>query len=152
MRSYCVAQGTISSHLWCNMMEDNMRKRMYIFITESLCCRAEIDRTLYINHNKDFLKRDNSRSCRHGVAQTYQTRNHEVVGLIHSLAQWVRDLALLQLWCRPAAVALIRPLAWEPPYAVGAALKKAKKKETILQRRYTDGQKAHEKMLNITNY
>ena len=34
------------------------------------------------------------------------------------------DLALLWLWHRPAAVALIGPLAWEHPYAVGAALKK----------------------------
>ena len=34
------------------------------------------------------------------------------------------DLKLLQLWHRPAAVALIRPLAWEPPYALGAALKR----------------------------
>jgi len=33
------------------------------------------------------------------------------------------DLVLLWLWCRLAAVALIRPLAWEPPYATGAALK-----------------------------
>ena len=33
---------------------------------------------------------------------------------------------LLWLWGRPAAGALIRPLAWEPPYASGAALKKAK--------------------------
>ena len=33
------------------------------------------------------------------------------------------DLALLWLWCRPEAIALIRPLAWEPPYAEGAALK-----------------------------
>ena len=31
-----------------------------------------------------------------------------------------------ELWCRPAATALIRPLAWELPYAVGAALKKMK--------------------------
>ena len=31
---------------------------------------------------------------------------------------------LLWLWCRQAAVAPIGPLAWEPPYAVGAALKK----------------------------
>ena len=30
---------------------------------------------------------------------------------------------LLWLWCRPAAVALIGPLAWKPPYATGAALK-----------------------------
>ena len=38
------------------------------------------------------------------------------------------DLALLWLWCRPAATALIRPLAWEPPYAMGAALKRLKTK------------------------
>ena len=41
------------------------------------------------------------------------------------------DLALLWLWRRLEAVALIRPLAWEPPYAEGEALKskKAKKKK-----------------------
>ena len=39
------------------------------------------------------------------------------------------DPALLWLWCRPAATALIRPLAWEPPYAVGAAQEIAKKKK-----------------------
>ena len=31
------------------------------------------------------------------------------------------DLALLWLWYRPAAVALIPPLAWEPPYTTSAA-------------------------------
>ena len=40
-----------------------------------------------------------------------------------------KDLALLWLWHRPAAVAPIRPLAWEPPYAVGTALKKRKKEK-----------------------
>ena len=39
------------------------------------------------------------------------------------------DLALLWLWCSLAAVALIRPLAWETPYATGAALKRPKEKE-----------------------
>ena len=38
------------------------------------------------------------------------------------------DPTLLWLWQRPAATAPIRPLAWEPPYAVGAALKRKKKK------------------------
>jgi len=33
------------------------------------------------------------------------------------------DLMLLLLWRRPTAVASMRPLAWEIPYAVGAALK-----------------------------
>ena len=31
------------------------------------------------------------------------------------------DPALLWLWRRPVATAPIQPLAWEPPYAVGAA-------------------------------
>ena len=34
----------------------------------------------------------------------------------------------LWLWCRPAAVALIRPLEWELPKTAPAALKKKKKK------------------------
>ena len=33
-------------------------------------------------------------------------------------------LDLAWLWCRPEAVALNGPLAWEPPYAAGVALKK----------------------------
>ena len=43
------------------------------------------------------------------------------------------DPALLWLWYGPAATALIRPLAWEPPYAAGMALKlkKKKKKEAL---------------------
>ena len=37
------------------------------------------------------------------------------------------DLALLWLWHRPAAVAPIRLLAWEPPYAAGSGPRKGKK-------------------------
>ena len=33
------------------------------------------------------------------------------------------DLALLWLWRGLEATVLIRPLAWEPPYAAGAATK-----------------------------
>ena len=36
------------------------------------------------------------------------------------------DMAWLWLWCRPAAVTLTGPLAREPPYAAGAALKSKK--------------------------
>ena len=37
-------------------------------------------------------------------------------------------LALLWLWSRLAAVAPIRALVWEPPYAADVALKRKKKK------------------------
>jgi len=47
----------------------------------------------------------------------------------------------LWLWLTPEATAPIRPLAWEPPYAVGTALKRQKKKIKVI--------KASKKGLNI---
>ena len=74
------------------------------------------------------------------------TRNPEVACLIPGLTQWVKDPALpcmsysvghrhgsdpvlLWLWCRLAAAAPTGPLAWEPPYVTGVALKNKKKKK-----------------------
>ena len=46
------------------------------------------------------------------------------------------DPTLLWLWHRPGATAPIRPLAWEPPYAVEAALEKAKRpKKKVIRNR-----------------
>ena len=41
------------------------------------------------------------------------------------------DHMLLWLWCRPAAAALIQPLAQELLYAKGATLKKKKKENPL---------------------
>ena len=45
--------------------------------------------------------------------------------------RWGSDPAMLWLWHQPAATAPIRPLAWEPPYAVGVALKRQKKRHIL---------------------
>ena len=65
--------------------------------------------------------------------------------MIPGLAQWVGDPGvavscgvgrrrgsdprLLWLWHRLAVAALIRPLAWKPPYAAGVAPEKAKRQK-----------------------
>ena len=39
-----------------------------------------------------------------------------------------------RLWHRPAAAALIQPLAWELPYATGTAQKKTTTKKALLRK------------------
>ena len=50
-----------------------------------------------------------------------------VKDLLHCCEMWYRsDPVWLWLWRRLVATAPTGPLAWEPPYAVGAALKRQK--------------------------
>ena len=49
--------------------------------------------------------------------------------MIPGLAQWFKDLALLQLWCRSQLLLVFNPWAWEIPYALGAAVQKQKPKK-----------------------
>ena len=63
-----------------------------------------------------------------GLAVMNPASIHKDAGSIPDLAHWVKNLALPWLWLRSAAAAPIGPLAWEFPYARGAALKRPKKK------------------------
>ena len=55
--------------------------------------------------------------------------------LWHRLQTSISPLMLLWLWCRPAAIAPTRSLAWEPPYAMGSTLKRQKKERKNSHRR-----------------
>ena len=93
------------------------------------------------------IRKSNPVNSHCGSAGYELTSIHDDEGLIPGLTHCVKDQALpvscgvghicssepvllrLWLWRRPAAVAPIRPLAWEPPYAAHAALKSKKKKK-----------------------
>ena len=89
----------------------------------SICCSVALKR-----HSPP--KQNETKNTQIGVPIVEQwlmspTRNHEDFSSIPGLAQWVKDPALpseTQLGSRQ-----IRPLAWELPYAAGAALEKTKK-------------------------
>ena len=85
-------------------------------------------------------------SSRRGTAQTKPTRNNEVVISILGLLSGLRIQCCHELWgrlqmqlgshvdvavARLAAIALIRPLVWEPPYAMSVALKRQTKQKSV---------------------
>ena len=62
-------------------------------------------------------------------------------GIGHRLGS--ADPTLLWLWCRP-----IQPLAWELPYATGAAIKKPKKEKTMQLHKTMGGKRCKEEQKN----
>ena len=94
---------------------------------------------ILVSSSKTVIKINTIWSSHRGAAEMNLTRNHEVTGSIPGLVQWVKGVAmgcgsqrrlglrLLWLCCRPAVVAPIGPLGWEPPYAAGLGPEKTKK-------------------------
>ena len=62
------------------------------------------------------------------------------------------DPELLWLWYRLAAVTLIGPLAWEPPYAAGAALEKAKRQKKLSIYVFSTNEDLYKSLLYIKSY
>ena len=97
---------------------------------------------LLIKANKWYLKMMSRSSCC-GLAVMSLTCIYKDEGSIPGITQWVKDpvlpmscdvgcrqgsdLVLLWLWHGPEPIALFWFLAWELPYAAGAALKRKKK-------------------------
>ena len=82
-----------------------------------------------------YLKNSQLGSSRCGTAEMNLTSILEDMGSIPGLTQRVKDLHCHELWCKSqmrlrshvavavAAIARIRPLAWELPYATGGSKK-----------------------------
>ena len=103
-------------------------------------------------------------SSRHGTAEMNPTR-FQVRSLALFSGLWIQrygsgvavsrgvgcrcgsDPALLWLWRRLAATAQIRPLAWEPPNALGAAQEVAKRKQKQKQKK-----NKHEKVVGCSAF
>ena len=76
-------------------MEDDARKRMYIYVCNWVTlmhCRKLTEHDTPAIREKNISKIKWSSCC--GAAETNPTRNHEVVGSIPGLAPSVKDPAL----------------------------------------------------------
>ena len=101
----------------------------------SECCRCGKKK----KKKKKKGKRNRSSHC--GSVVMKPKSIHEDMGSIPGPTKWVKDPALPWALYRPAALAPICPLAWELPYAMGAALKKKRerKKETCFRQMQSIG-------------
>ena len=98
MRSNCTAEGTISNLLRETMMEDNIRKGMYIYLGLGHFAVQQ----KWEQHGKSILilkyvkQNKKMRSSHHGSEEMNLTSIHaDACSAITELTQWVKDPALL---------------------------------------------------------
>ena len=111
------------------------------------CKPGMMEKRIKIIKKKKKRERENFWSSCCGSVVTNPTSTHDAEGSLPDLPQWVKDLVLpwavvwsdpcciAVVWSDPCCIAVawagscssIRPLAWELPYASGAALKKKKR-------------------------
>ena len=64
MRPYCIAQGTVSNLLGQNMMEDNIRKGIWVTLLQSRNCTTfYINYTLILKSKKHLSEKRRGKSC-----------------------------------------------------------------------------------------
>ena len=137
---------------WANIWRDNLSKPHCLLWLPGKC-PLKPWQWLF---RKRLLITSGSYHC--GSVVKDLTGIHGDMGWIPGLAQWIKgssiavscgvgrrrcsDPVLLWLWRRLAATVLIRPLPWEPPYAVGVALEKQKSR-IERQNQYSSFKKNH---------
>ena len=106
-------------------------EQMWTLPCGSQCSQAHPDSRAGVGAETHSSQEEDQRMHDWGVPVVAHSTREDTVS-IPCLPQWVKDLALLWLWRRPAGAAPIQHLAQGLPYAAGATEKQKKKNVQLL--------------------
>ena len=107
------------------------QSRVYLHVELKLGRRRNLPNAISFIHsfNRHLLNICHAPSARHEIKNSTigsshcgsviinTTSSHKDTGLSLASRNGLRNPCCCELWCKPAGAALIRPLAWELPYA-----------------------------------